>query len=184
MKRLIPILICCTLFFMIPLAMAGDSNKEVFTADSAYKTMLTLEGTWKGETLVVPAGKAKAEGTVSDTTVTYRVIANGSSLMATYLEGTPMEMVSMFHQDQSSELIHTHYCAVGNQPTMRFEAVKEKGLINFEFLKGSNMDVKKDGHVHASTLKIIDEDTMETATENWKDGKLNSTRYTKMKRQK
>jgi hypothetical protein len=182
MNRLIPLLICLTLIGAMPLAAAGD--KEAFTADSAYKAMLTLEGTWKGESNVVPVGKTKAEGTVSDTSVTYEVIANGTSLMATYLKGNPMEMVSMFHQDHSSELIHTHYCAVGNQPTMRFEAVKEKGVVNFEFLRGSNMDVNKDGHVHASKIKFVDKDTIETATKNWRDGKHASTRYTKMKRQK
>ena len=186
MNRLILTAACCALLCIIPAAMADDakSHEQVFTADTAYKMMLTLEGTWKGESVNVPVGKTKAEGTVSDTSVTYEVIANGTSIMATYLKDNPMEMVSMYHQDQSTELIHTHYCAVGNQPTMRFQAVKEKGTINFEFLRGSNMDVTKDGHAHASVLKFIDKDTIETATENWRDGKLASMRYAKMTRQK
>ncbi|PCJ48968.1 MAG: hypothetical protein COA73_18925 [Candidatus Hydrogenedentota bacterium] len=165
---------------------AAETNapKEVFTADSAYKAMLNLEGTWTGESNVVPVGKTKDEGTKSDAKVTYRTIANGSSIMATFLEGTPMEMVSMYHQDSPDALIHTHYCAVGNQPTMKFSPVTEKGVINFDFAYGTNMDVNEDGHVHSGWLKFIDENTMESETELWRDGKLNSIRYTRVTRQK
>lgn len=165
-------------------ASAGDASTKVLDADSAYKAMLTLEGSWKGESNVVPVGASKEEGTKSETTVSYRNIANGSSIMATFLAGTPMEMVSMYHQDGTNTLIHTHYCAAGNQPSMKFSKVQDEGVINFDFDKGTNMDVTKDGHAHSGKMKIIDEDTFETRSELWRDGKVNSIRYTKMKRQK
>lgn len=165
-------------------ASADEVSSKVLDADAAYKAMLKLEGTWKGESNVVPVGKSKDEGVISESTVTYRTIANGSSIMATFLAGTPMEMVSMYHQDGPETLIHTHYCAAGNQPSMKFSKVSEKGVINFDFDKGTNMDVTKDGHAHSGTLKIIDEDTIETRSELWRDGKVNSIRYTTMKRQK
>jgi hypothetical protein len=165
-------------------AYAGDVSDKVLSADEAYKAMLTLDGTWKGTSNVVPVGKSESEGVVSESTVTYKNIANGSSIMVTFLAGTPMEMVSMYHQDGPETLIHTHYCAAGNQPRMKFSTVDEKGVINFDFDKGTNMDVEKDGHAHSGTLKIIDEDTIESRSELWRDGKVASIRYSKLTRQK
>jgi hypothetical protein len=80
------------------------------------------------------------------------------------------------------ELIHTHYCAIGNQPSMTFTNTAEQGVIDFQFTKGTNMDVNVDPHAHHSYMKIIDEDTYETRTANWGGGKLTSYRYTTMKR--
>jgi len=163
---------------------AAFAGEKPFTADEAYKKMLTLEGTWEGESLVVPIGKTKEEGTKSKSTVTYEVIANGSSLMLTYLKDTPMEMVSMYHQDGPDVLIHTHYCAAGNQPSMKFQSSKEPGKIDFKFDKGTNMDVTKDGHAHSGYIKIIDDDHFETRSEGWSGGKVANIRYTKMTRKK
>lgn len=167
-------------------AHAGDTSNAETTHDahSGYKFMLSLEGTWEGDSLVVPIGEPKENGTKSTTKVTYKPFANASSVRATYGEGTPMEMESIYHMDGPEGLVHTHYCAVGNQPTMRFEKSDKPGIINFEFSKGSNMDVRKDGHVHAGYIKVIDEDTIETVTDLWRDGKSASTRYTWMKRVK
>jgi len=160
------------------------AQDKIYTADEAYKAMLTLEGKWTGEALLVPVGSSKADGSKSSTSVTYRNIAAGSSIMATYLEGSPAEMVSLYHQDGKDTLIHTHYCAAGNQPSMTFAASMEKGGIDFRFTEGTNMDVTKDGHAHHSFLKIIDEDHFESRSERWRDGKLASVRYTTMTRQK
>lgn len=165
-------------------AFAGEHKAEVFDADSAFQAMLKLEGTWTGSSTVIPVGKTEEEGTKSDSTITYKNIGNGSTVMLTFLVGTPMEMVSMYHQDGKETLIHTHYCAAGNQPSMKFTQVEEPGVINFEFDKGTNMDVTKDGHAHSGWLKIIDEDTIETRSELWRDGKVNAIRVTKMTREK
>lgn len=162
-------------------AIAGD---EGYTADQAFKTMLTLEGTWVGDAVVVPVGQSREDGTKTETTVSYKNIGNGSSIMATYLEGTPSEMVSLYHQDGEDTLIHTHYCAVGNQPSMTFRSTAEKGVIDFQFTNGTNMDVAEDYHVHNSYFRIIDEDHFESRSERWAGGKLASMRYTLMTRVK
>jgi hypothetical protein len=95
-----------------------------------------------------------------------------------------MEMVSLFHMDGPEALVHTHYCAVGNQPTMRFEKSDTPGEIVFMFSSGANMDVNKDGHVHNSRIRFIDEDTTESETDIWQGGKLNAVRYATMTREK
>lgn len=160
-------------------ALAGDG----YTADQAFKTMLTLEGTWVGEARVVPVGQNIEDVDASPTSVHYKNIGN-SSVMATFAKGTPAEMVSMYHQNGSNELIHTHYCAIGNQPSMTFRNSDEAGVIDFQFTKGTNMDVNTDPHAHHSYFKMIDEDTYESRTQNWGGGKVTSVRYTVMKRQK
>lgn len=158
-------------------ALAGDG----FSPDDAFQTMLKLEGTWTGEAAVVQAGQDKENAPTSTTTVSFKNIGN-SSVMQTFAAGTPAEMVSMYHQNGKEELIHTHYCAIGNQPSMAFVANGEQGVIDFQFTNGTNMDVNSDVHAHNSYMKIIDENTYQTRTENWGGGKLVSYRYTTMKR--
>ena len=166
--------------------LAGETGieKTVLDAETAFTLMKSLEGTWVGEAVVVQEGQNKEDGVKSKTKVTYRNIANDTSIIATYAEGTPMEMVSMYHQDGPDQLIHTHYCAVGNQPSMRFEKSEEPGVIKFLFAEGTNMDVRKDGHVHNSKLWFIDDDTIRTETDLWNGGKKTATRIATLVREK
>ena len=182
MRRFSILLIAMTL--IVPAALADDvpQGSLGLDAEEAFDVLKQLEGTWTGEALVVPVGQSKEDGVQSTTTVKYKTIANDTSVMATYAEGLPMEMVSLYHLDGKNELVHTHYCAVGNQPTMRFEKTGDPGVIKFEFSSGTNMDVNKDGHVHAGTMHLNADGTLESATELWRDGKLSSMRYTKLTR--
>jgi hypothetical protein len=170
--------VALTLGLLSSAALAGDG----YTANAAFQDMLKLEGTWTGEARVVPVGANKEDMPVSTSTVTWENIGFDTSIMQTFLAGTPAEMVSMYHQDGPEKLIHTHYCAAKNQPSMAFRDVAEAGVIDFQFTSGTNMDVNVDGHAHNSSMKIIDENTYETRTENWSAGKLASVRYTVMKR--
>lgn len=169
---------------LIVLSTTALADDTTLNANSAFILMQTLEGTWVGDAVVVKVGQSKEEGVKSKSKVTYRNIANNTSIIATYAEGTPMEMVSMFHQNGPEELIHTHYCAVGNQPSMRFEKSDKPGVIKFLFSQGTNMDVNADGHVHNSTLRIIDENTIESSSDLWSGGKKTSTRIATYVREK
>ena len=170
---------------VIPAAMlvlcAQASAGDGFTPDEAFQSMLKLEGSWSGEAQVVAVGQDRSEAAVSKTTVSFKNIGN-STVMQTFAAGTPAEMVSMYHQNGKDELIHTHYCAIGNQPSMAFVSSDESGVIDFKFTEGTNMDVNSDAHAHHSKLKVIDENTYESRTENWSGGKLVSIRYTTMRR--
>lgn len=160
-------------------AVAGDG----FTPDQAFQTMLKLEGTWEGEGAFVPVGQTIDDVEKTTSTVSFKNIGN-STVMQTFAAGTPAEMVSMYHQNGKSELIHTHYCAIGNQPSMAFIESGESGVIDFKFTEGTNMDVNSDAHAHHSWMRIIDEDTYETRTENWANGEVISYRITTMHRVK
>ena len=45
--------------------------------------------------------------------VSYRVTAGGSAILETTAAGTPMEMISMYH-DRGGKLFMTHYRMLGN----------------------------------------------------------------------
>lgn len=165
---------------MILLCTQANACDE-FTPDQAFQSMLSLEGSWTGEAQVVPVGQGRADVSVSETSVSFKNIGN-STVMQTFAAGTPAEMVSMYHQNGKDELIHTHYCAIGNQPSMAFVTTNESGVIDFKFTEGTNMDVNSDAHAHHSMIKVIDENTYESRTENWSGGRLVSIRYTSMRR--
>ena len=182
MKRL-PLFVCA-LAAVSMAAFAADEieSNEPLSAEDGFNKMIALEGVWEGESNNVPVGKSEDEGVKSDTKVIYETIANDTSVVATYGKGTAMEMVSLYHMDGPDTMVHTHYCAVGNQPSMRYVPSDKPNELVMKFSGGSNMDVNKDGHVHDGLIRFVDENTIETETIIWNEGKHSYTRYAKLKR--
>jgi len=177
---------CATMavLFATGVAFAADTAEsgDPLTATEGFERMIALEGVWEGESLNVPVGKSKDEGVKSTTKVIYETIANDTSVVATYGKDSPMEMVSLFHLDGPDSLVHTHYCAVGNQPSMKYVPTENANEIVLKFSGGTNMDVEKDGHVHDSTLRFAEDGSISTETIIWNEGKHSHTRYSTLKR--
>ena len=86
------------------------------------------------------AGKGPEEITVQ-----YRVIAAGSVVEERCFSGTPNEMVTMFY-DKDGKLAMTHYCMLGNRPTMTVKSSDAKS-ISFQLDKDSScIDCAKEAH--------------------------------------
>jgi hypothetical protein len=121
----------------------------------------SLAGTW--------TGKAGLGGAAQETTVVWRVTSGGHAAMETIDPGTPHEMVTLYHLD-GGKLVLTHYCAAGNQPTMR--AVRSSGpdAIAFDFVRGSNMK-PGDMHMHAARISFVGPDRLDTEWTSWQGGK-------------
>jgi hypothetical protein len=170
--------------FVLGSALAADivESDEPLTATAGFERMIALEGVWEGESINVPVGEKMEDGVKSDSKVIYETIANDTSVVATYGKDTQMEMVSLFHLDGPDTLVHTHYCAVGNQPSMEFVPSENANEIVLKFSGGTNMDVDKDGHVHDSTMRFKEDGSIETETIIWNEGKHSHTRYSKLKR--
>ena len=79
-------------------------------------------------------------------------------------------MVTIYYMD-GADLVLTHYCAMGNQPRMKFTGVSDKGEYVFDFTGGSNIDPAKDMHMHAVRIRILGPDKVESVWDSWKDGK-------------
>ena len=82
-----------------------------------------------------------------------------------------MEMISLYHQDGPDALYEAHYCAFQNQPVLSFVPSQEPGVIDLRYVRGTNMDVNKDPHVHGNIFRIIDADHFELDTIQWRNGK-------------
>ena len=93
-------------------------RKELFSLVSA------LEGDW-----VV----TDPEGTTS--TTTFAVTSGGSVVRETMFPGEPHEMTNMYSLD-GDDLVMTHYCAGGNQPSMRASGMVDNRLpFHFESVR-------------------------------------------------
>jgi hypothetical protein len=149
MKSLSPLLVATLVATAPTPAHAADLAPD---AKAAFAELKRLTGDWEG-TVMKPDGPA--------TKVTYRVTANGHTLVETLFPGTPHEMISMYHLDQG-KLVLTHYCALGNQPRMAFDPARSsvKELV-FDFTGGTNLDPAKDTHVHAGRVRFPEADRLE-----------------------
>jgi hypothetical protein len=115
---------------------ASEVSKAQLTTDPAatFERLKRLNGEWQG-TVESRQGPAA--------TVLYRLTANGKTLMETLFPGMDHEMISMYHLD-GKDLVVSHYCAVGNQAG------------------GTNLDPKKDVHIHSGKLIFVDDDHLES----------------------
>jgi hypothetical protein len=129
--------------------------------NAALEKMKKLAGTWL---LADKDGKA-TDQVASDIKVT----AGGSAVHETLFPGQPHEMVSVYTVD-GPDLIMTHYCVLGNQPRMKADPKSPANQIVWRFAGGSNLDLKKDKHMHEATLTIVDDDHIEVNGVGWENG--------------
>jgi hypothetical protein len=158
------LLVCPVLLLAIQLAAYSDDNTGKLPAaptNSGLEKMKKLAGTWLA---------ADKDGKPTDQVVSIvKVTAGGSAVHETIFPGQPHEMVSIYTVD-GPDLVMTHYCVLGNQPRMKADPKSPANQIIFQFVGGSNLDPKKDKHMHAATLTIVDADHIELAGVGWEGG--------------
>jgi hypothetical protein len=121
----------------------AQSSGDVFSRFTA------LAGTWR-----VDAGEM---GTIE---ISYRTIANGSSVVETMFYGNPSEMISVIYQD-IDHLRLTHYCAAHNQPHLIATDIGENH-VTFETDFVTNQPDPNDTYMGKATWTFIDEDHIQT----------------------
>jgi hypothetical protein len=139
-----------------------------------FERLKTLVGTWQGKTDM-------GQGPV-DLTVQYRLIAAGSVLEERVFAGTPNEMVTMYYE-QDGKLALTHYCMMGNRPSMLLKGSDAK-TIQFDFDKACCINPQKESHMHALTIRFDDADTITSSCKAIIDGKEAPEHPTTLKRVK
>jgi hypothetical protein len=131
------------------------------STNSNLEKMKKLAGTW------VTADK---DGKPTDQVVSViKLTAGGSAVQETLFPGQPQEMISVYFAN-GSDLVMTHYCVLGNQPHMKADPNSSSNQIHFKFDGGTNLDPKKDKHMHEATLTFIDNDHIEVAGVAWVGG--------------
>jgi hypothetical protein len=158
------LLVCSVLLLGIQLTANCDDKVGKLPpapTNSGLETMKRLAGTWLA---------ADQDGKPTDQVVSIiKVTAGGSAVHETLFPGQPHEMVSIYTAD-GPDLVMTHYCVLGNQPRMKADPKSPANQIRFQFAGGSNLDPKKDKHMHAATLTIVDDDHLEIEGVAWDGG--------------
>lgn len=139
-----------------------------------FERMKSLVGSWKG---MVDMGEGPIE-MISQ----YRLLAGGTVLEEKVFAGTPNEMTTMYY-DKDGKLALTHYCIMGNRPGMLLKSADAKTL-KFDFDKTCGINVKKESHMHALTLRFDDADTITASCKAIIDGKEVPEKPTTLKRVK
>ena len=157
------VLICGAVLASLSFLVVADEKHELVKHESnaGFDKMKSLVGTW-----VMADEKGKP---TEDVVSVIKLTAGGSALQETLFPGQPHEMISMYTVD-GSNLVMTHYCMLGNQPRMKANTKGVTNKLNFEFDGGTNFDPKKDKHMHASTLTIVDKDHYEVQGVGWENG--------------
>jgi hypothetical protein len=160
---------------VVILTSATASSAGEITAAGVFDQLKSMSGTWKGP-VEGDGEEAEQEAAAQMEAVHhFQVSAAGTVVMETMGPGTEHEMINMYHLD-GDDLVLTHYCAGGNQPTMRLDrkASSESTLV-FEFTGGTNLDPETDHHIHSAELKVIDADRVDSIWKGWSEGKPAAT---------
>jgi hypothetical protein len=166
--------LCAFVLFAATAAIHAGETPKAKAASPEFERMKTLVGTWKG---TADMGQGAVE-----MTVTYRLIAGGTVLEERSFPGEPHEMVTMFY-DKQGKLALTHYCVLGNRPEMALKSSDAK-TITFDFDACCGIDVKKESHMHALSLRFDDPDTVTASCKALVDGKEMADKPTTLKRVK
>jgi hypothetical protein len=158
------LLVGLSVFASVSVVAAGEDKHDHLPAppkNAGLDKMKTLVGTW------VTADK---DGKPTDEVVSViKLTAGGSAIHETLFPGQPHEMVSIYTVD-GADLVMTHYCMLGNQPRMKASTKSLENKLNFEFAGGSNLDAKKDKHMHSAVLTFVDADHYEVQGIGWENG--------------
>ena len=148
--------------------------KEGVEARAVFARLKKLAGTWNVEFAATgPAAdfKKKVEKHDAHQQVIFKLTGAGSALVETQMPGAPHEMVSVYHLD-GEDLRMTHYCAAGNQPRMKLDRAKSRPAhLVFVFDGGSNLDPKKDIHIHGLEITFHEDGRVTSAWDGYAGGK-------------
>ncbi|MBI5434351.1 MAG: hypothetical protein HZA52_16070 [Planctomycetes bacterium] len=131
-------------------------------AKAAFERLKTLDGRW--------AGQARHGGDPFPVEVSYHVTAAGSAVEEKLFVGTEHEMVTMYHMD-GEQLMLTHYCAAGNQPSMVARCDPNMDVLKFTFSHATNMESEDEMHMHSGSIRFVDSDHIEAVWSGMSDGK-------------
>ena len=160
-------IVILTMFVLGSMILLADEKSAKMETSPAYEKMKTLVGSWDGT--------VNENGKQLQTKARFQLVA-GSSVLADWLdEGTPHEMITMFHMD-GDDLMATHYCAAHNQPRLVLQSGADANRLVFKFKDGTN--IRPDAGYMQQVTFIFDNPNHHV--EEWtylQGGKENTTRF-------
>lgn len=163
-------------FFMAAVSapLIAAEHDKVYKGSPEFERMKSLAGTWKGK---ADMGQGPREMTVE-----YRIISGGSAVEERIFEGTPQEMVTIYH-DKNGKLALTHYCMLANRPAMLLESSDGKTL-HFDFNATCGIDAKSEMHMHSLAITFEGPDSIVQDWKLFEEGKAKDSHPFKLKRVK
>lgn len=137
---------------------AACADMPPYRGSAGFERMKTLVGKWQGESPMM--GKMNTE---------FRLIAGDSVIEERFAGGTPMEMLSVYH-DVNGKLTMTHYCMLRNQPRMKLVKSTANSL-TFDLAPTPGLNAAKDKHMHGTTYTFLDADHFKLEGVSWENGK-------------
>lgn len=107
------------------------------------------------------------DGELTPVTVEYEVTAGGSAVIERDFPGTPMEMMTVYHDDDGGALTLTHYCMLGNQPQLDLVASTDS-VLTF-YLREGSVTPAEAPHMHSLAMTIAP-DRLVQDWAMWSDG--------------
>lgn len=129
-----------------------------YKGSAAFERMKSLVGKWSADSPMM--GKMNTE---------FRLIAGDSVIEERFAEGTPMEMLSTYH-DVNGKLTMTHYCMLRNQPRMKLTKSTASSL-TFDLVPTPGLNAAKDKHMHGATYTFMDANHFKLEGVSWENGK-------------
>jgi hypothetical protein len=112
--RRILVAMCLTLLTLSSIAHAG-STPPPDKSSPELQRIKSLAGRW---TTVTSMFTGKPQRVYTE----YQVTAGGSAVLERIFPGTPMEMISVYYDDDHGKLAMTHYCIMRNRPTLKLQS--------------------------------------------------------------
>ena len=161
MRTLLTVL-AIALVVAAPQLVSAQMEMQPYQGSAEFERMKGLIGIWEGEMPMKSKGKKEMHEEhakmMQKMRVSYHLTAGGSAIVETFAPGTPMEMVSVYH-DRGGKLSMTHYCMLGNQPRMDLQDSQD-GKMMFMFSDDNEVDPAKGMHMHSMALSVVDRDNI------------------------
>jgi hypothetical protein len=148
---------------------SGYGQQDGAPGDSpGFALLKQLVGRWEGTT---DDGDTKA-------VITYKLTGRNTSIVETLFPGTPMEMMTIYHDNAGGKLVAKHFCVAMNQPQLHLTRASHSGLFFEHSPNDPNVDEATEHHGHDLAITVEGEDKLHLEWFNWKNGgAVGSRRY-------
>ena len=134
------------------------------SAEDAFARLKSFAGSWQAP--------REGGGVIR---LTYRVISGDSALVESFTTPSGRETLSVYHLD-GRRLLLTHYCALGNQPRLRY-APETSGCdrLVFVFLDATNLAAPEAEHMTRFEVTFVGPDRFDQTSTYRQGGKEETT---------
>jgi hypothetical protein len=164
MKKILFIFALCFLFLgtFSSSSFADQGHQKPYVGSEAFERMKKLAGNWEAH--------MQMGGQTMEMKASYKLTSGGSVLIETTHEGTPHEMVSVYHDNKKKELVMTHYCAEHNQPKLMITGL-DKNKLTMDLSPDSDIDTASETYIQSVSIQFDGDDKMSHKWTSHKGGK-------------